>query len=147
MIFSSSESLDDNTYPSLVFAFYRHPVGEFKPKLAEMFTAFSITLTLIHLSEEWRWQLVPAYVVLFGLILFGLWSIFPTVGKFITLLYWIPVRWAVSVKVLLSALLIGAAAFLNWAFPDIDRPIPTGSYAVSTTLKTTDNWAHQHLLN
>ncbi|MGD1896638.1 MAG: hypothetical protein ACFB16_06755 [Phormidesmis sp.] len=100
---------------------------------------FPVTLLFIHLSTGWRWQLVPAYIVVFGLILFGLWATFPVASKLITLPQWISVRWAIAIKVIFSALLISAAVFLTWAFPEIDFPTPTGPYAVGTTLETTQN--------
>lgn len=101
---------------------------------------FPITLAFIHVGTRWRWQLVPAYLVVLGLILFGLWAVFPAVNRIVPLPAGRSLRWTIiAIKANLSVALIGAAIFLTWAFPEIDFPTTTGPYAVGTTSETIEN--------
>lgn len=89
-------------------------------------------LILIHLVlEKYRWQMVPAYVFVFGLVLFSLLQIGKAPeeekpqsrGK----------RIMAAVLTVISILILIVVSAIPWLFPVVNLPKPTGPFAVGTS--------------
>lgn len=77
--------------------------------------------------EGWRWQLVPAYVLVLLLVGVAWWRQRRAAA---------PGRWGRMLAALAGGLLLALAAFLGWGFPVPRFPAPTGPYAVGTVTFT-----------
>lgn len=70
----------------------------------------------------WRWQLIPAYMLLLGL-LFGFFLLKRSLATWMKLFTFIG-----------ALILLGSSALLAYIFPEIRFPKPTGSFAVGTVV-------------
>jgi predicted dienelactone hydrolase len=107
------------------------PTGK-RPRLFAWVPFLSAILILIHLGlEKFRWQMVPAYLLILCLVLITLFRRRPKAeeGKR-------PSRGRRVMAVVVRAFGILAfllCAVLPWLFPVVNLPRPTGPYAVGTT--------------
>ena len=86
---------------------------------------FPIGILLVQiLAMGIRWQFAPVYTLAFSTLI-----IFLLTTRKVLFPRWLRVTGRIS-----TALLLGLAFLLNWSFPDIRLPTPTGPYTVGTTL-------------
>ncbi|MEL7350515.1 MAG: hypothetical protein AAF171_02120 [Cyanobacteria bacterium P01_A01_bin.116] len=100
-------------------------------------------LLVVHISVRGRWQFIPAYMVIVGLLLLGLVAAASpatsAAGRQSAFSRWTSKRWVKAIGMVVASLLVLKSSLFLWIFPNIVFPQPTGAWAVGTTLERADD--------
>ena len=103
-------------------------LGANQPWLASLLFWIVFLVLIQVFTTGWHWQLMPAYLLLVGLIV-----------TFFLVHYDSSATWLKVTGISVSTLLLALSSLFCWLFPSLHMPIPTGSFDVGTRLEIAED--------